>query len=70
MGQLSDEGRITEVRRHLHDGMNATRAHQVRALLRAHPGQLGPNPDQLVAALVGVIVVVSVAVALLGIFGA
>jgi hypothetical protein len=70
MGQVSEEGRITSARRQLHDGMHATRAHQVRAFLRAHPGQLGPNPDQLVVALVGVIVAVSLAVALLGLLGA
>ncbi|MGH3508362.1 MAG: hypothetical protein ACRDO2_14280 [Nocardioidaceae bacterium] len=45
------------------------RAPHVREWFRGQPGHLGPNPDQLVVALVAVVAAVTVAVALITILG-
>ena len=45
------------------------RAPHVREWFRGQPGHLGPNPDQLVVALVAVVAAVTVAVALITIVG-
>jgi hypothetical protein len=69
MAEMTHARGITRTRRHLLAGMSISRPIHLRDRLRRYPGQLGPNPDQLVAGLLGVILVVSLTLAMLSAVG-